>query len=311
MLSESTARLVEDRVVLGEREIVHIKGVDAGVPARRLLAADRRAASKSPARVPSGRTPIGEGRHRRVTGPGRSRRRNRHHGDRTARCRKDQVGPRVGRDGDAVVVSRCSSPTANPTPVTIPLHVVSRLLRAIFGIVGLTPEEARARVRSQDPRGRRGGSAAARRPARHLRRPRVPTSLRTPGAVVSSSSSKLFRWPARAPAIYVVEDAQWIDSVSEIAAWPASRRRYPECGRCCSSYTGPSIRGRCRASPAAHPFTLAPLSDSHIAELIKGLLGERSVGTRTVDGDRRPSGGPTVRRRGNRARSGRAGRTRG
>ena len=40
MLSESTARLVEDRVVLGEREIVHIKGVDLGVPARRLLAAD-------------------------------------------------------------------------------------------------------------------------------------------------------------------------------------------------------------------------------------------------------------------------------
>src|ERR1700757_5153897 len=28
MLSESTARLVEDRVALGEREIVHIKGVD-------------------------------------------------------------------------------------------------------------------------------------------------------------------------------------------------------------------------------------------------------------------------------------------
>ena len=40
MLSESTARLVEDRIVLGEREIVHIKGVDVGVPARRLLGAD-------------------------------------------------------------------------------------------------------------------------------------------------------------------------------------------------------------------------------------------------------------------------------
>ena len=40
MLSESTARLVEDRVVLGEREFVHIKGVDVGVPARRLLAVD-------------------------------------------------------------------------------------------------------------------------------------------------------------------------------------------------------------------------------------------------------------------------------
>ena len=40
MLGESTARLVETRVVLGERETVHIKGFDTGVPARRLLAAD-------------------------------------------------------------------------------------------------------------------------------------------------------------------------------------------------------------------------------------------------------------------------------
>ena len=38
MLSESTARLVEHAVVLGEPELVHIKGADAPVPASRLLA---------------------------------------------------------------------------------------------------------------------------------------------------------------------------------------------------------------------------------------------------------------------------------
>ena len=37
MLSESTARLVEHVAVLGEPELVHIKGADAPVPARRLL----------------------------------------------------------------------------------------------------------------------------------------------------------------------------------------------------------------------------------------------------------------------------------
>src|SRR6201997_819033 len=37
MLSESTARLVEDAAVVGEPELVHIKGADAPVPARRLL----------------------------------------------------------------------------------------------------------------------------------------------------------------------------------------------------------------------------------------------------------------------------------
>jgi adenylate cyclase len=37
VLSESTVRLVEDATVLAEREMVHIKGADEAVPARRLL----------------------------------------------------------------------------------------------------------------------------------------------------------------------------------------------------------------------------------------------------------------------------------
>ena len=37
MLSASTARLVEDTAVLGERELVHIKGADEPVPAHRLV----------------------------------------------------------------------------------------------------------------------------------------------------------------------------------------------------------------------------------------------------------------------------------
>ena len=37
MLSESTARLVEDATTLGEAELVQIKGADAPVVARRLV----------------------------------------------------------------------------------------------------------------------------------------------------------------------------------------------------------------------------------------------------------------------------------
>jgi predicted ATP-dependent serine protease len=37
MLSESTTRLVEGAAVLGEPEMVHIKGTQAAVPVRRLL----------------------------------------------------------------------------------------------------------------------------------------------------------------------------------------------------------------------------------------------------------------------------------
>jgi len=49
MLSESTARLVENSAVLGEPEMVHIKGADNPVPARRLLsmAVQRRPAGLS------------------------------------------------------------------------------------------------------------------------------------------------------------------------------------------------------------------------------------------------------------------------
>ncbi len=42
MLSESTARLVEDAAVLGEPEMLRIKGSDYPVPARRLLAVGQR-----------------------------------------------------------------------------------------------------------------------------------------------------------------------------------------------------------------------------------------------------------------------------
>src|SRR6266436_1044153 len=38
MLSETTARLVEHAVMLGEPERLHIKGADAAVPVRRLVA---------------------------------------------------------------------------------------------------------------------------------------------------------------------------------------------------------------------------------------------------------------------------------
>jgi hypothetical protein len=53
MVSESTARLVASRSILGERELVHIKGAHEPVPARRLLAmaTDRRLDRAEPSLV--------------------------------------------------------------------------------------------------------------------------------------------------------------------------------------------------------------------------------------------------------------------
>ena len=271
MLSESTARLVEDRVVLGERETVHIKGFATAVPARRLLAADleHRRKARGDSRLVGrqsekdavaelvDRAGRGEGTIVAVTGrPGVGK----------TRLVRESVATASSR-GFEVFVTYCESHTRD-----VPFHVISRLLRAVFGIVGLAGEEARARVRSQIPEagaedllllddllgicdsGCPDISPDARR--RRLVNLINAVSLARPG-----------------PAIYIVEDAQWIDSVSEslladfAAAVPRMRATLLVVYR-------PEYSGTLSRLPDAHLFTLAPLSDSHIAELIKGLLGE-------------------------------------
>jgi adenylate cyclase len=271
MLSESTARLVDDRVVLGERELVYIKGVDQGVPARRLLAADleRRQKARPESRLVGrqsekdavaelvDRAGRGEGTIITVTGrPGIGKTRLVRESVATARSR-----------GFEVFVTYCESHTRD-----VPMHVISRLLRAIFGIVGLTAEEARARVRSQIPEasaedllllddllGICGGPCPDINP--DARRRRLVDLIKTVPLA------------GPAPAIYIVEDAQWIDGVSEklladfAAAIPRMRATLLVVYR-------PQYSGTLSCIPGAHLITLTPLNDSHIAELIKGLLGE-------------------------------------
>ncbi len=285
MLSESTARLVEDRVVLGERETVHIKGVDEGVPARRLLAADLEHRQKARHQSPLvGReseigavaglldqADRGEGTIITVTGrPGVGKTRLVRESVATARSR-----------GFEVFVTYCESHTRD-----VPLHVISRLLRAIFGIVGLAAEEARVRVRSQVPEagaedllllddllGICGGPCPDVNP--DARRRRLVELIKT----VSRARP--------APAIYIVEDAQWIDGVSEklLADFAAA---VPKMRATLLVEHRPQYSGTLSRIPGAHRFRLAPLSDSHIAELIKGLLGEHPsvLGLSTVVANR-------------------------
>ena len=59
MLSESTARLVDGTAALGEPELVHIKGADEPVPARRLLAVAAQPGSIGPSAHQVGWTPMG------------------------------------------------------------------------------------------------------------------------------------------------------------------------------------------------------------------------------------------------------------
>jgi adenylate cyclase len=273
MLGESTARLVEDRVVLGERETVHIKGFATAVPARRLLAVngDRRKRVRRQAPLVGrqlekdaiagllDRAFSGEGTVVTVSGrPGVGK----------TRLMRELVATARG-GGFEVFVTYCESHTRE-----IPYHVVSRLLRAVFGLGGLTPEVARARVRSAIPEAG-AEDLVLLDDLLGTRDPELPCPDITPDArrrrlMDFINTISLAR---SGPAIYVVDDAQWIDGVSEsllsefAAALSGMRATLLVMHR-------PQYAGALSRIPGAHHFTLAPLSDSQIVAMTKELLGE-------------------------------------
>ena len=154
MLSESTARLVENVVLLEEPELVHIKGADAPVPARRLLAIGEHQARRRSEAALVGRTwelntvsaileeaVGGAGCVVTIVGPP---------GIGKSRLVRETAANAAGR-GVPAFTTYCGSHTTD-----IPFHVVARLMRAITGIERprrRRPARARvrARLRQADP----------------------------------------------------------------------------------------------------------------------------------------------------------------
>ena len=143
MLSESTARLVENTAVLGEPEMVHIKGSDAPVPARRLLGIGAAELGRRSESALVGRTwelnTITAILDEAINGAG---------------CVVGVVGPpgigksRLVRESAAIAAGRgvrCSRTYCESHARDIPFHVVARLLRAAMGVDDLDADAARAR----------------------------------------------------------------------------------------------------------------------------------------------------------------------
>jgi class 3 adenylate cyclase len=272
MLSESTARLVEGVATLGESELVEIKGVDVPVPARRLMGIGdgHRGARRAESNLVGRRWEMsaveglldraidGHGAVVGVVGsPGIGK-------SRLVR----EVAGLAGRRGVEVFTAVCESHTSQ-----VPFHAVARLLRAATGVEGLDGKTARDRVRDRvpdaDPEDRLLlhdllGIADASAPL-----PAIDPDARRRRLTALLNAASLAR---ETPAVYVVEDAHWIDEVSEsmIADFLTVIPQTPSL--VLATYR-PEYEGALARVHGAQTIALAPLSDSETAALISELLG--------------------------------------
>jgi len=275
MLSASTARLVEGAASLGELELVRSRGAEAPVPARRLLglADGHRAAGRAESTLVGRRWEMaaveglleraidGHGAVVGVVGsPGVGK-------SRLVR----EVAALAGRRGVDVFTAFCESHTNQ-----VPFHAVARLLRASTGVEGHDGQTARDRVRDRVPDADPEdllllhdllGFAD---PEVELPKIDPDARRRRLTALVNAASLALTE-----PAVYVIEDAHWIDEVSEamIAEFVTVIPQTPSL--VLVSYR-PEYRGALSRVPGAQSIALAPLSDSETAALVTELLGPHS-----------------------------------
>src|SRR4029077_16964931 len=215
MLSASTARLVDSFAALGEAELGQIKGADEPVRAHRLL---------------------GVGDQHRGVGRAEStlvgRRWEMSAVEGLLDCAVDGHGVVVGAVGppgigksrlvrDVAAMARQRSVEVFTTfceshASQVPFHVGARLLRAATGVEGLGAQAARDRLRDRVPDADPedllllDDLLGIGDPDAVL--PRIDPDARRRRLTALVNAASLAR---ETPAVYVVEDAHWIDEVSE------------------------------------------------------------------------------------------------
>jgi adenylate cyclase len=292
MISESSARLVKHVAVLSEMEMVSIKGADAPVPAHRLVAME-------PHRGPRGRseaTLVGRQQQtgtlvelldRSMSG----------HGGVVGVVGAAGIGKsRVVREAAAIAAARdvdvvwtfCESLASG-----IPLHVVSSLLRAAAGVGELEGASAREQVRVRfsgadredlllldDLLGIADPDVAPPHIDPDARRRRLTALVK--GALRTRAT----------PVVFVIEDAQWVDDVSE-SMLADFLSVVPQTPIMVVITYRPEYRGALTQAAGAQTVSLAPLSNSDVKVLIAELLGsDSSVAELSMTVADRASGNP-------------------
>ena len=272
MLSDSTARLVEHVAMLGEPEMMDIKGFHAPVPARRLLgvAAHRHASRVEPTFVGrdwelSALTGIldqaskGKGSVVGVVGPagiGKSR-------------IVGETSAFATRRGMDVFTAYCESHTSE-----VPFHAATEVLRAVIGISDLDNAAARTQVRARLPGADSEdlvllddllGIADP-----NIVPPQIDPDARRRRLTAMVNTASLARVT---PAVLVIEDVHWIDEISEtmIAGFLSVVPR--TCWLVLITYR-PEYDGALSRTSRSQTLALEPLDDSQISVLSSELLGE-------------------------------------
>ena len=171
------------------------------------------------------------------------------------------------RDVD-VFTAFCESHTSQ-----VPFHAVARLLRAATGVESLDPPAARAQIRAQAP------DAAPEDLLLYddllgiadpdVELPKIDPDARRRRLTMLVNAASLAR---QAPAVFVIEDAHWIDEVSEslLADFFTVMTQTPSL--VLVTYR-PEYRGALTRVAGAQTLALAPLSDSETTGLVSELLG--------------------------------------
>ena len=272
MLSASTARLVDDAAALGEPEMVRIKGADEPVVAQRLLGVgdQHRAGGRMESNLVGRRWEMSavEGLlDRAIEG----------HGAVVGVAGPPGIGKsRLTREVAAIAASRsvqvfttfCESHTNQ-----VPFHAVARLFRAATGVEGLDAATARALIRAQ-PRDAGSEDLALFEDLLGIGDSEAPLPQIDPDArrrrltaLVNAASLA-----NQTPAVYVIEDAHWIDESSE-SMLADFLKVIPQTPLLTLITYRPEYRGALAQVPGAQTLALAPLSDPETAALVSELLG--------------------------------------
>ncbi len=272
MLSTSTARLVESVATLDAPESVRVKGGAEPVPARRLLSIGRehgplrseaalvgRRWEKSALEGLLDRAIAGQGAVVGISGPP---------GIGKSRLTRELAATAVSR-GVPVYTTACESHTTQ-----VPFHVVARLLRAATGVEHLDASSARALIEVgtfpdagrddvallEDMLGIADLSVVP---------PRIDADARRQRLIALVNSAAL---ATQTPALYIIEDAHWIDESSE-SMLAAFLTVIPQTPLLTAITYRPEYRGSLTQVPGTQTIALGPLNDAETADLVTALLG--------------------------------------